>query len=281
MIGYYKTKLKTFGLVSPHKAAELAYELFCTPRFGRHTGKMPVFFEQAEQLSFVLDGLTVRGFRFLPSSPNGKKIALAHGFSSYSYKFERYIKLLTQEGFEVLTFDAPGHGTSEGKLINAAIYRDVLLQVESLYGPLYGLIGHSLGGLSAALAFETLPDTENRKLVLIAPATETETTFADFFKFVKMDDKVKKAFTSLVVELAGAPVSYFSVSRVVKKTKGSVFWVHDKQDPICPFKDVKPLLSLDLPHVRFLVTEHLGHSKVYKDNAVSTQIVQFFNGNNT
>lgn len=281
MIGYYKTKLKTLGLVSPRKAAELAYELFCTPHFGKFTGKMPVFFQQAEQLSLVADGLTVRGFRFLAANPNGKKIAIAHGFSSYSYKFEQYITLFMQQGFEVLTFDAPAHGTSEGKLINAAIYRDVLIQVELLYGPLYGIMGHSLGGLSAALAFETFADAENRKLVLIAPATETETTFADFFKLVRLHDKVKEAFNTLIVEIAGAPVSYFSVSRVVKNTKGSVLWVHDKQDPICPFKDVKPLLSLDLPHVRFLVTEHLGHSKVYKDNAVSTQIVQFFNGNNT
>ncbi len=280
MISYYKTKLKTTGLVSPRKAAEMAYEIFCTPRGGRFNGPMPAAFQQAEQLSLVTDGLTVRGFRFLPGNPNGRKILIAHGFSSYSYKFERYINLFTQAGFEVLSFDAPAHGTSEGRLINAAIYKELLVKVESLHGPLYGLMGHSLGGLAAALAFETLADVENRKLVLIAPATETETTFADFFKMVPVSDKVKDAFIQLIIEIAGQPVSYFSVSRVVKNTGGSVLWVHDKQDPICPFKDVKPLLSLHLPHVRFLVTEQLGHSKIYKDKAVSTEILQFFNGTN-
>ena len=96
-----------------------------------------------------------------------------------------------------------------------------------------------------------------------------------------VDDKVRAAFMHMVTEIAGNPVSYFSVSRVVKNTRGHVLWVHDKNDPICPYRDVEPLLSLDLPHVRFLITEHLGHSKVYKDHAVSTQIIQFFNPKNT
>ncbi len=281
MIGYYKTKLKTIGLVSPRKAAEAAYEIFCTPYGRKGKNKMPPLFEKAEPLSFTADRIEIRGFRFVSPKPNGKKIVIAHGFSSYSYKFEKYITPLTKEGFEVLTFDAPAHGISGGKLINAAIYRDILIKIEKLYGPIYGIMGHSLGGISAALAFETFSHQEDRKLVLIAPATETETTIGDFFKVLPVDEKVKEAFINMITEIAGNPVSYFSVSRVVKKTSGSVLWVHDKQDPICPYKDVKPLLSLDLPHVRFLITEHLGHSKVYKDTAVSTQIIQFFNPKNT
>ena len=281
MISYYKTKLKTISLVSPRKAAEVAFQLFCTPYGSRPRGKVPALFEKAEKLSFSINGSTVRGFRFVPEKANGKKIVIAHGFRSYTYKFEKYISPLSREGFEVLLFDAPAHGSSDGKLINAAIYKDALLEIEARYGPIDGIMGHSLGGLAAALAFESFSHPEKRKLVLIAPATETETTLADFFKIVELDEKVRAAFIDLITQIAGYPVSYFSVSRVVKNTKGSVLWVHDKQDPICPFKDVKPLLSLDLPRVRFLITEHLGHSKVYKDPAVSTQIIQFFNGNNT
>jgi hypothetical protein len=51
--------------------------------------------------------------------------------------------------------------------------------------------------------------------------------------------------------------------------------VHDTQDTICPFEDVKPVIDQNLPHIRFLITEHLGHSKVYKDNKVCKEIVGF------
>ena len=279
LLAYYKTKLKTIGLVSPRKAAEAAYQIFCTP-YGTHKKrKEPPVFHKATRISFELDGSTIRGFHWLPEYPNGEKILIVHGFRSYSYKFEKYINPLKKEGFEVFAFDAPAHGLSDGKKINAAIYQKAILKIEALYGPFYGIMGHSLGGLAAALAFEQMPDHQKRKLVLIAPATETWRAIDNFFTLIPVEEKVKTAFIELIGEIADQPISYYSVSRVVKNIQAPVLWVHDKNDPVCTFDDVKPLLSLDLPHVQFLITEQLGHSKVYKDNAVCRQIIRFFNGN--
>jgi pimeloyl-ACP methyl ester carboxylesterase len=278
IIGYYKTKLKTIGYVSPKKAAEIAYELFCTPlgRRRRSKRKEPPVFHKAEKLSFNYNGLTIRGFRWKPDHSNGKQILLIHGFSSYSYQFEKYIPLLKKEGFTVLAFDAPAHGISEGKYINAHIYKETILQIESIFGPLYGLMGHSLGGLAAALAFEQLSEIHKRKLVLIAPATETVRAISHFFSIIPVEEKTKLAFNQLINELTHHPISYFSVSRVAKEIKAPVLWIHDQQDTICTFEDVKPLLSVNLPHVQFYITEGLGHSKVYKDNKVCTEIAHFF-----
>ena len=281
LIGYYKTKLKTIGLISPRKAAEAAYQLFCTPFASKAKRKEPPVFHKAEKISFDMDGLTIRGFRWKAEHPNGKKILIVHGFSSYAYKFEKYINPLKKEGFEILAFDAPAHGSSDGKLINAYIYKNALLRIESLYGSFYGIMGHSLGGLAASLAFEQLANRENRKLVLVAPATETETAISNFFKIIPADEKIKLAFTQLIGELTDKPVSYYSVSRVVKSIRSPVLWVHDKQDAICTFDDVKPLLVIDLPHVQFLITDQLGHSKVYKDNKVCSDIVHFFSTPNS
>lgn len=275
MIRYYKTKLKTIGLVSPGKAAETAYRIFCTPFNGKSKRKPPPVFHKAEKLSLITDNLTIRGFRWKSDHPNGKKLLILHGFSSYAYKFEKYILPLRKEGFEVLAFDAPAHGNSDGKLINANLYKQVILEIERLYGPLYALIGHSLGGLAASLAFESLPDNTQRKLVLIAPATETERAITNFFQIIPADNKTIIAFRQLISTMTQQPVSYFSVSRVVKNLSARVLWVHDKQDPICTFEDVKPLLSLSLPHVRFLITEQLGHSRIYKDDKICHEIVAF------
>ncbi len=264
-------------MVSPRKAAEAAYKIFCTPFPVKLPKKSPPIFHKAEALSFVMDGITLRGFRWKAEHPNHKTILIVHGFSSYAYKFEKYILALKKQGFDIVAFDAPAHGTSDGKLINAYIYKCALLQMELLYGPFYGIMGHSLGGLAAALAFEALPNRENRKLVLVAPATETERAIHNFFTVIPVEDKVKQAFQQLITDITHLPVSYFSVSRVAKSITAPILWVHDKQDTICTFEDVKPLLSLDLPHVNFLITEQLGHSRIYKDNKVCAEIVQFFN----
>lgn len=276
LISYYKTKLRTIGILSPRKAAEAAFELFCTPFSRKKKRKEPPVFHKAEKLSFEMNGSVIRGFRWKAEHPNGKTILICHGFSSYAYKFEKYISLLKKEGFNVLAFDAPAHGNSEGKLINASIYKKAILEIERLFGPVYGIMGHSLGGLAASLAFEEFSNNQSRKLVLVAPATETQRALDNFFTIIPVDEKIKQAFEQMLRDIADKPVSYYSVSRVVKNISANVLWVHDKQDTICPFEDVKPLLSLNLPHVKFLITEELGHSKVYKDNKVCTEIVHFF-----
>ncbi len=278
LISYYKTKLRTIGILLPRKAAEAAFELFCTPFSQKKKRKEPPVFHKAEKLSFDLEGSVIRGFRWRSEHPNGKTILICHGFSSYAYKFEKYIAPLKKEGFTVLAFDAPAHGSSEGKLINAAIYKKAILEIENRFGPLYGIMGHSLGGLAASLAFEDFSDNQNRKLVLVAPATETQRALDNFFTMIPVEEKVKEAFEQMLRDIADKPVSYYSVSRVVKNISANVLWIHDKQDTICPFEDVKPVISLKLPHVTFLITEELGHSKVYKDNKICSEIVHFFSG---
>ncbi|MEO7530346.1 MAG: alpha/beta fold hydrolase [Sediminibacterium sp.] len=275
LIGYYKNKLKAIAIVSPRKAAEAAFAIFCTPFDNKPPKQSPPVFHKAEKLSFEINGITIRGFRWTTEKTGAKKILIVHGFRSYAYKFEKYALALKKEGFEILAFDAPAHGTSDGKKINAYIYKSMLDRIESLYGPFYGVMGHSLGGLAASLTFESLADRESRKLVLIAPA-ETERALKNFFMVIPVDEKVKKAFTELINEFTGKPISYYSVGRVVKGLSSPVLWVHDKNDNICPFEDVKPLLSLSLPHVKFMITDELGHNKIYKDNKVCAEIVRYF-----
>jgi len=122
-VGFYKTKFKAYALVSKEKAVEKVFELFCTPYSGKPKRKAPPAFHHAEKTNVLINELTINGWHWKPSRSNGKKILIVHGFDSYSYKFEKYVLLLQQSGFEVLAFDAPGHGTSDGKFLNVLLYK--------------------------------------------------------------------------------------------------------------------------------------------------------------
>lgn len=274
-ITYYKTKISTIGLVSPKKAAEMAFELFCTPRKSGKKPKEPPIFHKAEKLLLKHNNLNLIGYRWIPQNPNGKKILIIHGFSSYSYKFEKYIGLFKKQGFEVVSFDAPGHGQSAGNHINALLYKDVLLAIEQQYGPFYTWMGHSLGGLAASLAFQILPNQENRKLVLIAPATETIRAIEHFFSIIKVETKIVAAFKEMLTEKAQMSLAQISVSDAIKQIKAPIYWVHDKQDLICVFDAVVPVINENHPHIRFHITDGLGHSRIYKETSVSSAIVKF------
>jgi predicted alpha/beta-fold hydrolase len=167
-LGYYRTRIKTIGLVSPHRAALLAFDLFSNPFKSNAKRNVPAIFHKAIPLTIQLNQFSIHGFQWKSNQPDAKKILIAHGFGSYAYKFESYVVALLKQGFEVLAFDAPGHGSSEGKRINALLYRDMILVINKQFGPLYGIIAHSLGGLAASLAMEQIKKDTPAKLILIA-----------------------------------------------------------------------------------------------------------------
>jgi len=273
VIGYFKTKLRTIGMVSPRMAAEQAFKIFCTPYTKGVHQKAPPIFHKAIPQVWTYDGLQIKGFHWLPEKPNGKKALIVHGFSSYGYKFEKYVQPLLSAGFEVFLFDAPAHGLSEGKIINALIYKRFLGMIDQTFGKMDAFIAHSLGGLATSLLAEELK--EKRKLILIAPATETRTAVNGFYKMFKVKEPVQKEFEEMIFRMTGKHMDHFSITRVMQQIQTPVLWVHDKQDRICPYADTLTVQKLALPHIQFYTTDGLGHNKIYRDKQVVKRVVDF------
>jgi pimeloyl-ACP methyl ester carboxylesterase len=137
-------------------------------------------------------------------------------------------------------------------------------------------MGHSLGGLSATLAFKQLTNQLARRLVIIAPATETWRSIDHFLGLFSADEKLKQAFLELLKELTHEPIVSISVSDAVNYIQSPILWIHDKQDKICVFEDVQTMIDKKIPNIKFHITQGLGHSFVYKEAQVSNEIVQFF-----
>lgn len=178
-MGYIRAKFKMLTAVSKRLAAEKAFDLFCTP-FLKSRARTPTIFEQSEPLHFELNGLTINGFRWNHHRPD--KVLILHGFGSAAHKFHQFVSPLTAKGYEVLAFDAPAHGSSEGTRVNAIQYSQMIEEVLKRYGPVKGFLAHSFGGMALSLAIERTIHAEDTKIVLIAPATETSTAVDSAFK---------------------------------------------------------------------------------------------------
>lgn len=273
VIGYYKTKLRTIGMVSPRIAAEQAFKIFCTPYTKGIHQKQPPIFHKAQAKSCFFEDNEIKGFHWIPEKPNGQKALVVHGFSSYGYKFEKYVQPLLSAGFEVYIFDAPAHGLSAGKIINALIYKRFLAAIDQQFGQMDAFIAHSLGGLATSLLAEEVEG--KRKLVLIAPATETRTAVNGFYKMFKIKEEVQQEFEQMIERMAGKTMDYFSVTRVMQNIQYPVLWIHDQQDRICPYVDTLPVQKAGHPHIRFYITEGLGHNKIYRDQQVIKTVIGF------
>jgi alpha-beta hydrolase superfamily lysophospholipase len=258
--------------LSKEKAASEAFRLFCTPYTRKITQKRPAIFTKATPKLVDFEGLAIVGYGWQAPQPNGKKVMILHGFSSYAYKFEHYVPLLLQMGYEVLAFDAPGHGDSEGKIVNALVYKRFICLVNELENGIDAFIAHSFGGLALSLALQELPGAASKKMVLIAPATETTTALQWFYKMLQVKPDLQAAIEAYIISMAGKPISYFSVTHSLSVIDTPCLWIHDKNDRICPFSDTLQAQTNAKAQQEFFITEGLGHNKVYRDQGVMKKI---------
>jgi len=270
-IGYIQTKFKLLAGLSKRKAAEQAFVLFSTPFLRSKRLGVP---KSAEVLSFKFKNLTINGFRW--NFPQNTKVLILHGFGSAAYKFEAYAAPLVKKGYEVLAFDAPAHGNSEGKTVNAVEYADMINKVIELYGPVHKFIAHSFGGIALSLALEKKEHDPETKIVFIAPATETTTAVDGAFAMLKISDaRVKNEFHKIIYNISGKETAWFSIRRAIKNIKADVLWIHDEDDDVTPLSDALKVKEDNHPNINFVITKGLGHQKIYKDQHTKNQVISF------
>ena len=272
-IGFFRTKINILKICSMRKAAEETLRLFLTPMM-KTTVKEKEVFSNAEPLQFIFENKLIKGFRC--NHPKEKKILILHGFSSSCHNFDKYVTPLVNKNYEVLAFDAPAHGASEGRTTNAVEYSEMIKKISETYGPVSGYISHSFGGIAVCLAMENIPHDSNTKLVLIAPATETNTAVDGAFSMLGLrNERLRKKVDNLIFERSGKETVWFSIRRAMNNIRASVLWFHDEDDDITPLSDALKVKSDNHSNIKFVITKGLGHRKIYRDEMVINETIKF------
>ncbi len=270
---YIRSKFQVLAAISCVKAANSAFTLFCTP-YQKSKKKPSAIFNNAEAVEFRLQDDTIRGFRW--NNSGSKTLLILHGFSSCVFNFDKYVSAFVKKGYRVLAFDAPAHGRSSGKTVNAVLYKEMILTVNTLYGPVNSYLAHSFGGIALSLALEEIPHDEQVSAVLVAPATETVTAVNHAFGMLGLKNpKVRAGFDDIIYRLSGHETAWFSIRRAAKNIRASVLWIHDEEDEVTPLADALKVQEDNLPNIKFVITKGLGHQKIYRDAGVREMITDF------
>jgi pimeloyl-ACP methyl ester carboxylesterase len=270
-ITYIQTKFKALSIISKRLTAKQAFKVFCTPYLKSVSTQIPT---GATPINFLFKNKKIVGYRW--NGIQTHKILVLHGFGSAAFKFAKYAPLLAKKGYEILAFDAPAHGQSQGKLTNALEYSEMIEAVIKKYGPINGFIAHSFGGLAVSLALENMPHDAETKVVLIAPATETDTAIKTAFEMLKIKNPVVRTeMDKVIFKKSGKPTNWFSIRRAVKNINAQILWIHDEEDTITPWADAKKVMNDKNKNIQFTVTKGLGHGKIYSDTTIKKQIVEF------
>lgn len=272
VIGYFRASLNLRAVISPDWAARRAFRLFTTPR-KRSRQPLPDVFKKATRISFIHQGHVIKGFQWNKGA--AKRLMILHGYESSCRKFDHHIAKSIKLGYEVIAFDAPAHGDSEGRTVHALQYADMIRQAIREFGTVDSFICHSFGGIALSLYLETEEHNEQTKIVYIAPATETTSAIDSFFSFLQLNEAIRPAFDQAIHNMSGKHPEHFSIKRAITNIKASILWIHDEEDQVTPFRDVQPIINMQLPNVEFMITKGLGHNRIYRDNEVKRKLFSF------
>src|SRR6478672_7473873 len=133
--------------------ARAALELFMTPRRLAPREWEAALLRRGTPLTFG-NGLVARSFGA------GPRVLLVHGWEGRGMNLGMFIAPLNAAGYQVIALDGPAHGKSPGEQTNPVDFAHGLLGAGQELGPLAGVIAHSMGAASTALALRQGLDAE-------------------------------------------------------------------------------------------------------------------------
>lgn len=261
-------RLNSLFLIQPEKAVLKAYKLFSSPRKGRVKPEQETFLNKAKSTSITHDSKKIQTYHW---KGKGKTVILIHGWDSNTHRWKDLIEDLQKEDYNIIAFDAPAHGYSEGKLLNVPLYSKCLDRLLKLYQPEI-MIGHSVGGMTVVYNQYLKQSPFVEKLVLLGAPSEMSLIMKDYKRILRLNDKFMTALEKFFKEKFDYNFDEFSIARFAKTVEKETLIIHDEYDKVAPVEAAKTIHK-NLKHSSLKITEGAGHS-LYKDE-VRNEILDF------
>lgn len=265
-----RTIFRTVGPVAPGLAARWAETIFCTPPRHHPRPADDEFLATGMRSVIPWSGGDLAVWHWGP--PGRPAIVLSHGWGSRAGRLSALAGALAGAGFRVLAYDGPAHGASSGRFASLPEFARALRTVGEAVGPLYGLVGHSLGGAAVAMALHDGLRAE--RVVLIAPPADVR-VFSDIFAETF---SLPRAVQDLMHRNLRARLRIdwddLHIPSLVAALRSAALVIHDRGDPDVPFEHGERIVRA-WAGSRLVATTGLGHRAILQDPAVVGEVVGF------
>lgn len=265
--GLYFNSLAVF---SRSAAAEKAFFTFCTIRKGRVLPQQQDFLNSAKKEILEVEDRVLQVYHW-PGSR--ETVLLLHGWESNTHRWRNLIGYLRQEDFNILAFDAPGHGYSSGSWLHVPLYTICVQQMITKHRPKY-LVAHSVGGMTAMYHQYRYPDSPTEKIVTIGAPSEFYEIMGEYQRILKLSDRVMGGLDDYIKQNFGFQIKDFSTSRFAETNHKKGLLFHDKLDAIAPFH-ASQKVHASWKGSELVATQGLGHSMHQEE--VNLKILDFLN----
>ncbi|MCJ8208280.1 alpha/beta hydrolase [Mucilaginibacter sp. RS28] len=254
----------------------LLWQLIC------HSPQMPLWLPQKELLAKAETGslkvfdqyFTQRelNFNYFIWGEGRRKIMLTHGWASKAADFIELINaLLTMDDVQVIAFDAPGNGKSEGALSNLLLYVEAVKALLKHIGTPEVMIAHSLGAMANVIALNDLK-VAPRQLISITPLIRVKENFKATMNSVGVPEEAQEAFFEDFRKRFDDHFSHFRLTTLYNFKGLPHFLAYDEEDHIAPFEYLQEFLSAH-PDVKSKAYNGAGHDRILKNEEVIADVL--------
>lgn len=225
----------------------------------------------------VEPGLWLRGWLIRTAGTTRGTVVLLHGHGSCKESTFPLAKLLSENGYQSLTYDSRGHGESGGRYCTFGYYEHgdcsrYLDEAERRFGPLgpLAIYGQSLGG---AVALQTLAEDRRFRCGVV------ESTFATLREVVNSDARNLFGLSSPTIigsalaragEIAHFPALTLSPEESAEKIRCPVLIIHGTADERIPVGNGERIFHhLQTPGCAWYPVEGAGHGGVWRDGGAT------------
>jgi pimeloyl-ACP methyl ester carboxylesterase len=247
-----------------------------------YSPKMPVRLQQQQLLDearpftlqvddphFAKSNLSFNGFIW---GEGNRRILTTHGWGSKAADFtELIIALKNIPDTQIIAFDAPGNGSSEGELSNLILFAKAAAAIIKTYGAPEVIIGHSLGAMANAIAIKET-GIQPTLLISIAPLINLKENFTATLNSADVAPSVQDNFFADFEQLFEMKASDFMMNKLYPDGRVKHHWLaFDPEDKVAPIGFLKAFFDLH-PEIETKVYENRGHEKIIKDEVLIADI---------
>jgi pimeloyl-ACP methyl ester carboxylesterase len=252
----------------PALAAAVAGRLFMTPPRPRISPRAAETLSRATPLAVPWQGRSLRAW----SWGAGPAVLLVHGWGGYGAQLASFVSPLESAGYRAVALDGPAHGRSPGRRTTLVEFADAVLRVAEELGPLAGMVAHSFGGASTALAISR--GLRAGRVVFIGPASDAVLATRRFAAALSLAEPGRRAMQSRLERLVGVRFAELNVPRLAARFDVPLRVVHDRADPEVPWEEGLAITTA-WPGAELITTRELGHYRILHDPVVIRGVVEF------
>jgi len=202
-----------------------------------------------------------------------KRILITHGWGSKAADFSELISALREiPDTEIIAFDAPGNGSSEGELSNLELYVHAVAAIIKHYGKPDVMIGHSLGGITNVMAVAQTGVTPSL-LISIAPLIRLREHFEASMSAAGVSPVSQQVYLKSFEEVVGVPASYYNQYDLYQfDERLNHLLIYDEHDVVSPYAYLQKFLATR-PFIKTINHPGTGHERIIRLPEIINEIV--------